>query len=72
MTVDGEEQPGASGTVTLASGSVTIAVTNTFIAPLPPTGLEGRALVIALSVGFAVLAGGVVLVVAAMRRRRLS
>ena len=72
ITVDGEEQPGASGTVTLASGSVTIAITNTFIAPLPPTGLEGRAVVIALSVGFAVLAGGVVLVVAAMRRRRLN
>ncbi|MFK4836538.1 DUF5979 domain-containing protein [Microbacterium sp. ZW T2_14] len=72
MTVDGEEQPGASGTVSLASGTVTIAFTNTFIAPLPPTGLEGRAVVIALSVGFAILAGGVVLVLAAMRRRRLS
>jgi len=71
MTVDGEERPGASGSVTLTSGHVTIVFTNTFIAPLPPTGLEGRATVLALSAGFAILAGGVALVLVAMRRRRL-
>ncbi|WP_349425756.1 DUF5979 domain-containing protein [Microbacterium sp. LWS13-1.2] len=72
ITVDGEEQPGTTGSVTLASGQVTIVFTNTFIAPLPPTGLEGRGVVIALSAGLAVLASGLVLVIAAMRRRRLS
>ncbi|MFD4957966.1 DUF5979 domain-containing protein [Microbacterium sp. NPDC058389] len=70
MTVDGEQQPGATGSVTLASGHVTIVFTNTFIAPLPPTGLEARAMVLALSAGFAILAGGVALVIVAMRRRR--
>lgn len=72
ITVDGEVQPGTTGSVTLASGQVTIVFTNTFIAPLPPTGLEGRGVVIALSAGLAVLASGLVLVIAAMRRRRLS
>ncbi|MBW9092543.1 hypothetical protein JNB62_02465 [Microbacterium jejuense] len=72
MTVDGEEQPGASGTVTLTSGQVTIVFTNTFIAPLPATGLESRATVLALAAGFAILAGGVALVIVAMRRRRLG
>jgi hypothetical protein len=70
MTVDGQTQPGATGSVTLASGHVSIVFTNTFIAPLPPTGLEARALVLALSAGFAILAGGVALVFVAMRRRR--
>jgi len=70
MTVDGEEQAGATGSVTLTSGHVTIVFTNTFIAPLPPTGLEARAMVLALSAGFAILAGGVALVLVAMRRRR--
>ncbi|NLP84926.1 hypothetical protein HF576_13825 [Microbacterium sp. CFH 90308] len=72
MTIDGEEQPGTTGTVTLASGQVAIVFTNTFIAPLPPTGLEARATVIALALGFLVIAGGVVLVIGAMRRRRLN
>lgn len=70
MTVDGVEQPGATDTVTLASGHVTIVFTNTFIAPLPPTGLEARAVVLALSAGFAILVAGVVLMIVARRRRR--
>ncbi|WP_203580891.1 DUF5979 domain-containing protein [Microbacterium hibisci] len=70
MTVDGEERPGASGVVTLTSGVVGIVFTNTFIAPLPATGVEGRTTVAALAAGLAVVAAGIVLVVAAKRRRQ--
>ncbi|MBD3941165.1 hypothetical protein IF188_05565 [Microbacterium sp. NEAU-LLC] len=70
MTVEGEQQPGATGSVTLTSGHVSIVFTNTFIAPLPPTGLDARAIALAVSAGFAILAGGVALVLVAMRRRR--
>ncbi|WP_162564195.1 MULTISPECIES: DUF5979 domain-containing protein [Microbacterium] len=72
ITVDGEEEPGATGVVTLTAGSVGIVFTNTFIAPLPPTGVDGRATVAALAGGLAVLAGGIALVLAAMRRRRMA
>jgi hypothetical protein len=72
MTVDGEQQPGTTGSVTLASGHVTIVFTNTFIAPLPPTGIEASTVAVALSVGFAVLTGGLALIMVARRRRRLS
>ncbi|WP_211368150.1 DUF5979 domain-containing protein [Microbacterium rhizomatis] len=53
----------------VASDPVTITVTNTFTAPLPATGVDGRALLIAGGVaGILILAGVVVMIV--MRRRR--
>ncbi|UJP11221.1 DUF5979 domain-containing protein [Microbacterium sp. KUDC0406] len=72
MTVDGETQNGPSGTVTLASGHVSIAFTNTFIAPLPATGADTRTVAIAVTGGLALLLIGAMLIATARRRRRLS
>lgn len=38
VAVDGKTSAGATATVTLAGGAVSVAFTNTFILPLPPTG----------------------------------
>lgn len=72
MTVNGQEQPGATGAVALTSGTVGIVYTNTFNAPLPATGLDGRAVVLGLTAGLAVIAGGFALVITSKRRRRLQ
>ncbi|MFC4139174.1 MULTISPECIES: DUF5979 domain-containing protein [unclassified Microbacterium] len=69
MTVDGETQNGASGTVTLTSGHVSIAFTNTFIAPLPATGADTRTVAIAVTGGLALLLIGLMLIATARRRR---
>lgn len=69
ITVDGEEQNGTSGSVTLASGHVSIAFTNTFTAPLPATGAEFRNVAIATTLGLGLLLAGLMLV--ASRRRRV-
>ncbi|UNK69446.1 DUF5979 domain-containing protein [Microbacterium sp. H1-D42] len=71
MTVDGEEQNGTTGSVTLASGHVSISFTNTFIAPLPATGAEFRNIAIATTLGIGLLVIGLILI-ASKRRRRLS
>ncbi|WP_168429566.1 MULTISPECIES: DUF5979 domain-containing protein [unclassified Microbacterium] len=42
VTVDGQESPGASATVTIADQTTGIVFTNTFIAPLPATGSPRR------------------------------
>ncbi|MFB8189409.1 DUF5979 domain-containing protein [Microbacterium sp. NPDC055988] len=69
MTVDGQEQPGAAGTVTISAGSVGIVFTNTFVAPLPTTGADPGAIGLTLLLGLGILGGGTLLVVAARRRR---
>ncbi|MGF2948206.1 DUF5979 domain-containing protein [Microbacterium alcoholitolerans] len=69
VAVDGEEQNGPTRSVMLASGHVSIAFTNTFIAPLPATGAEFRAVATATTLGLGLLIAGLLL--AASRRRRL-
>jgi len=71
LTVDGEERPGASGTVTLTAGSVGIVFTNTFTAPLPPTGSDVTPLLVAGGIAAVLILGGV-LVMIVMRRRRTT
>lgn len=67
MTVDGEERPGTTGSVTLTSGHVAIVFTNTFMAPLPPTG-GGVAWLIPM-IAVLVMAAGLVLLLLTRRRR---
>ncbi|WP_394194551.1 DUF5979 domain-containing protein [Microbacterium foliorum] len=69
ITVDGEEVPGTSTTVTVSDQTIGLVFTNTFIAPLPSTGLDARDAWLAIGVGIAVLGGGVLLLVRARRRR---
>ncbi|MFE6994981.1 DUF5979 domain-containing protein [Microbacterium sp. NPDC057659] len=70
MTVDGKTQNGASGTVTLPSGSVAIVFTNTFSAPLPATGADTRTVAIMVTGGLALLLIGMALIATARRRRQ--
>lgn len=69
MTVDGQEVSGASATVTIADQTIGIVFTNTFIAPLPTTGIDARAVSLVLGVAIAVLGSGVLLLVWSRRRR---
>lgn len=70
VTVDGQEAPGASATVTIADQTTGIVFTNTFIAPLPSTGIDARGAWLAVGVGIVVLGGGALLLIWARRRRR--
>ncbi|GAA5201031.1 DUF5979 domain-containing protein [Microbacterium jejuense] len=70
ITIDGVPLTGTTTVAVIGTVAMDIVVTNTFNPPLPATGLDGRAMVLALSAGFAILAGGVALVFVAMRRRR--
>ena len=69
LTVNGDEVPGTSATVTTSAGSIGIVVTNTFIAPMPATGVDSRALTALLVIGLLVIGGGLLLVVRHRRRR---
>ncbi|TQM24495.1 hypothetical protein FB391_3011 [Microbacterium kyungheense] len=70
ITIDGVPLTGTTTVAVIGTVAMDIVVTNTFNPPLPATGLDGRATVLALLAGFAVLAGGVALILVARRRRR--
>lgn len=67
MTIDGVEQTGASGTVTLTAGTVGIVLTNTFMAPLPASG--GTFGWVLPLIALALIVGGVVVMLVIRRRR---
>lgn len=69
VAVDGQQSPGASSAVTISNGTTGIVFTNTFIAPLPATGIDVRATWLGIGVGIAVLGGGLLLLIRAKRRR---
>lgn len=68
VSVDGARSAGTSTTVTVATGGTAIVFTNTFIAPLPPTGAVFGWVTLALAL--ALVLGGLVLVGLTRRRRR--